>query len=587
MTSRSLPSRYTPRAYLLGYVLLLLSPNLVWLAQCDGRFFEHSIPYALMSGLLPAIVTITGIFGIFGRRLWIACLLLLPFFPLIPIEVAYIAHYREPTWYAIIATILESNSREAVDFLGAAIWPLLLACMLSTLYGVFAIAAVRRAGLTWLGRTRVWALMSSAAICVLFAVSAWRTPSGRASAGGVGSAPGHRLPAWTEDIEPSFPIGVPIRYMHFRSEWKAMRESSQRLATFRFGAHSTRPLAQRQIYVLVIGETGRRDRWQLYGYERPTNPELEKMPNLIRFTDMITPAGESRDSVPIIVSRKPAQDHSPFFSERSITAVFAEAGFDTYWLSNQMVVGQYDSPIAAVAYDAAHVSFYSVADWGKRGTYDEVLIKPLRAAIRDSSKNLFIVLHTMGSHANYANRYPPAFDIFKPSLKDVAEPDYYDLSLRERVRNSYDNSIVYTDHFIGEVIRTLASTHAVSTMWYVSDHGEDFASAACKLGGHGNGTVNDFRIPSVFWYSDAFAAVDADALAQTRIHSTMKLTTENIFESLVDMAGLDFPSHDRTRSIFSTQWREHPRIVTGFAQTDLDFDSAAVSAKCEIMLRRD
>jgi glucan phosphoethanolaminetransferase (alkaline phosphatase superfamily) len=249
-----------------------------------------------------------------------------------------------------------------------------------------------------------------------------------------------------------------------------------------------------------------------------------------------------------------------------------------------MVIGQFDSPIAAVAYDAAHVSFYSVADWGKPGTYDDVLVKPLRQAIRQSSKNLFIVLHTMGSHANYANRYPPEFDVFTPSLKDIPEPDYYDLSLQERVRDSYDNSILFTDHVIAEVIRTLASTDAISTMWYVSDHGEDFASKACKLGGHGNGTVNDFRIPSVFWYSDAYATTNANEVAQARIHSTMKLTTESIFESLIDMAGLDFPAHDHTHSIFSAQWRKRPRVVVGFGNNDLDFDDATVSAKCEIML---
>jgi glucan phosphoethanolaminetransferase (alkaline phosphatase superfamily) len=155
------------------------------------------------------------------------------------------------------------------------------------------------------------------------------------------------------------------------------------------------------------------------------------------------------------------------------------------------------------------------------------------------------------------------------------------------VLNSYDDSILYTDHVIGEVIRTLASTKAISAMWYVSDHGEDFASPACKLAGHGNGTVNDLRIPSVLWYSDAYASAKEAELAQARVHSTMKLTTENVFESLIDMAGLDFPTHDRTRSVFSTQWHERPRIVTGFAQSDIDFDDARISDKCRIMLAHD
>ena len=582
-------SRRGSVAWLLIYALWILSPNFVWLTQCNGRHFADSIPYALMSGLLPSLVALVMLFGVCARRLWVGCMLLLPFLPLIPVEIAYIVHYHEPTWYAIIATSFESNSHEIIDFLGAAIWPLLLACVLSTLFGVVIVVHARHARLVWVDRTRAWALIACTTIVVLFAFREWRAHESQdvrstSSMRSTTTSSERRLPAWTADIEPSFPIGVPVRFMHYREEWNAIRAHTQKLASFRFGTYPIKHFAQRQIYVLVVGETGRRDHWQLYGYPRPTNPELLKIPNLILFTHMITPAGESRDSVPMIVSRKPATDHAPFYSERSITAAFSEAGFDTYWLSNQMAIGHFDSPIAAVAYDAAHVSFYSVTDWDHPGTYDEVLLNPLREAIRQSSKDLLVVLHTMGSHSNYANRYPEAFDVFTPSLKGVSEPDYYDLSLHERLLNSYDNSILYTDHFLSEVIHTLASTDAISALWYVSDHGEDFASATCKLAGHGNGTTNDFRIPSFFWYSTAYAAADADALAQIRLHSTMKMTTEVIAESLVDMAGLDFPSHDQTRSIFSPRWQERPRIVTVLGQFDLDFDAAAVSPKCKIMV---
>lgn len=561
------------------YAVFLLLPNFVWLWVCDGRYVDHSVPYAFMSGLLPSLVMISTVFAALGRVPWLALLILLPFVPLVPIETAYVSHYGEPSWYAIIATIFESNSHEIIDFLGALVWPLLAACAASALLAVSAIYYVRKSRIVWSGRVRAWTLMAGTTIILLFAVF-WLIQPPAAE----GDGQGHTWPRWAAVIEPSFPLGMPIRFLHYRAEWEATRDTAAQLANFRFGTRVVHSPGRRQVHVLVIGEASRRDRWQLYGYERKTTPELARTSNLIRFDDVITPAGESRDSVPVIVSRKPGNMKPSDFHERSITAAFAEAGYETYWFSNQLAVGHFDSPIAVVAYDAAHVSFYSVADWGKAGTYDDVLLQPLREAIGSSRKDLFIVLHTMGSHANYAHRYPAEFDVYKPSLKEIVEPDYYDLSLRGRVRNSYDNSILYTDHFIAQVIATLASTEAITTMWYVSDHGEDFASESCKLAGHGNGTVNDFRIPSVFWYSDAYASEFPAVLEQARAHSGMRMSTEDMFESVIDMAGLEFRGHDSTRSIFSPAWLPHQRIVSGLGLIQMDYDTATVSDNCHLMI---
>jgi glucan phosphoethanolaminetransferase (alkaline phosphatase superfamily) len=582
MSKGTLPSDSRHRADIAlftGVVLAVLLPDVAWIMVADGKFFEHSLPYALMAGLIPSLVAVLGVFALFGRRLFVGLLLLVPFLPLVPIETVYVVRYGEPSWYAIIATIIESNSHEAVDFLGSMLWPLLGASVACLLFGMAAVVRGWRSDYQWQGRSRNWVLTACVAIVV---IAIGHSLLHVASASQDKQRTRYSLPDWTADIEPSFPVGIPVRYLHYRAEWDAMREQVDRLSSFRFNSRTTRDVAARQIYVLLIGETGRKDRWQLYGYERPTNPELSQTGDLITLADIITPASESRDSVPMIISRKRAMDMHDYFRERSIIRVFAEAGFETYWLSNQMAVGNYDSPIAVAAYDAAHVSFYSVADWGKSGTYDEVLLGPLKDAINGGKSKLFIVLHSMGSHANYAHRYPLEFDVFKPSLKTLRDPDYYDIGLTEEVRNSYDNSIVYTDHFISDVVKVLASTGSISTLWYVSDHGEDFLTKTCKLAGHGNGTRADFPVPSVFWYSKTYAMEFSEALAEFRRHSTERITTENVFESLTDMAALDFDGHDSTWSLFSRSWAPHQRLIRGL--TALDFDTASVSPNCQVMM---
>jgi len=580
-------SNRTSALLLFTVALLVVLPNLVWLGCSDRLYLAHSTPYILMTAVMPALIIVPGLFAILGRWPWVSAALCLPFLALVPVETAYIVRYGDPTSYSIIATILESNSREAIDFLGALIWPLLAAVVACVLFGAVAAVYLYRSGYTWTHRSRVWVLTACVTAAAMPYVLALAHPpqatNATATASGASAASNlsPEVPLWMRKIEPSFPAGVVVRLYRYHVEWQAMRRSVDQLHAFEFHARQTANVSERQIYVLVIGETGRRDRWHLYGYERATTPELEALPNLIKFDDMISPWPASRMSVPLFVTRKRAAETKASFDERSIMHAFAETGFETYWMSNQLAVGEFDSPIAVVAHDAEHVAFYNVADWGQAGNYDDVLLAPLKAALATPASKLFIVLHTLGSHANYAFRYPPAFERFTPSLRGLTDPDYYVLANAQRSSNSYDNSILYTDHFLAAVAGVLRESNAVSTMWYAADHGEDLITPECKFAGHGNGTIYDFMVPAVFWYSDSYARAFPAELARLRQHSVEKITTENLFESMIDMAGLDFPGHDRTWSLFSDQWQPHQRLA--HALFDVDFDGADRSSKCQML----
>ena len=53
------------------------------------------------------------------------------------------------------------------------------------------------------------------------------------------------------------------------------------------------------------------------------------------------------------------------------------------------------------------------------------------------------MVHLMGSHQNYSERYPPAFDFFK--AKDMKECLTEDA---KRQKAAYLNSLRYTDHLL-------------------------------------------------------------------------------------------------------------------------------------------
>jgi glucan phosphoethanolaminetransferase (alkaline phosphatase superfamily) len=274
------------------------------------------------------------------------------------------------------------------------------------------------------------------------------------------------------------------------------------------------------------------------------------------------------------MTRKPGTLQGETFKEPSLLEAFSEARFHTVWLSNQLAVEANDSPISVIAYEADEHHFFNP---GRNGTYDGVLVEGLRRTIAETPGDLFIVLHTMGSHSGYPARHPPAFNRFHPSQSDEG-----DAPMNIQLLNSYDNTIAYTDEFLADVAGVLRLSGAVSVMYYVSDHGEDIPDAQCKLRGHGNPSLPDFIVPAVLWYSEAYAGAFPERLAALRLNATRAVTIENTFETFIDMAGLDFPSHDRTWSLASPTLRERQRLVNAFGI--VDFDRAEVGKGCPILM---
>jgi glucan phosphoethanolaminetransferase (alkaline phosphatase superfamily) len=572
MTQRSdVSSTLSIRGWMLValYFLLLVSPGLAWLTTRPG------LPGFVQGLVIPAAL-LAAYFACFGGNLWIGLLLLGPFVAIAPAEFAFVATYRHPSDYHIVGTLVESNPREVREYLGWTLWPMVAAFTCSTFVAALAPWLAFRHRFRWKGDSRIYVLLIAAGVPIailVFATLQSRGPISKRMTDGLVATAGY-----LDNIAPSYPFGVPFRAYAYFKDWQQMRLQGENLQAFRFGA--TVPAQEdhrRQIYVFVVGESSRRDHWSLFGYERETNPELQAAKNLVPFPDVITPWPNSRLAVPMLLTRKPAGDPQLYFSEPSILRVYSEAGFHTYWLSNQLAVGPHDSSISTTAYEADHVRFFNPAGWSDAGTFDEVLLPALQETITHTSGNVFVVLHTMGSHENYAVRYPAAFDKFKPSLDAPGSAPY-----NQRLLNSYDNSILYTDHFLAAVIRILESSGGAAAMFYASDHGEDIPNEHCHLSGHGNLSRSNYIIPALFWYSNEYAAEFGNNVAQLRANSHRRLTTEDFFETLVDLGGIDFPSHNRTRSAFSDRLLDRTRLVNAFG--NVDFDHAALGKDCQTIL---
>lgn len=539
--------------------------------------------------------------------IWALCLrparfhwLLLPAFLALPADLYLQRFYGEPISAHHLGILAETSPAEAIEFLGSHVW-LLLAALLGAIgwWWLAWIAARRTRQLDWSGRSRRYALL-----CLALAGGTWlygqevgmpvtaqaAGPGSNADASAVTHEPQRyaaglaqelgKLPPWAAasldaaSFAATWPFGLAAPLYDFWREHRYLETLAARSAGFSFHAHQAGQAARPQVVVMVLGESSRYDRWGLNGYARNTTPRLARETNLVSLGDLVTSVSATRLSVPVIMSRKPArQSLKAEFAEKSFLSAYREAGFKTWWLSNQMSFGKFDTPVSVYADEADVTRFLNPGDFKDSSSYDQVLLPALQRALHDPAPKKLIVLHTLGSHWNYSHRYPPSFDRWRPSLGGADDPAPTDLNIKTPMNNSYDNSILYTDWVLSQIIAQLAATQQLAAMMYVSDHGQALYDGSCRLAFHGHNTQYEFHVPALVWYSDAWREAYPAKLQQLQRHRNAPLATENVFHSLLDLADIHYPDERLEWSVFSSHWRPHPRYVDSYGWANYDHSS--------------
>ncbi len=549
--------------------------------------FLPNIIYAIVVGDNPAIIVIffpliliLFLFSIFPRvTQWLAVFLS----PWALLESFYIAKYNRPSDEHIYAIIQETNFSEAIAWLGFEGFFLLLVIFL-----LIAGAAYRKPAYFFPTR---WKLIFFASSCVLItsiflpdvADVFYVNARAEEKMGGSTESTSEQLIGEFKKspIDDYFPWGLPFRVKRYFDLQQGMRSAQKLLHNFYFGAIQVPSRSEDQeVHVFVIGETGRPDRWQLNGYTRKTNPLLSQQKNFISFTNVTTGWAWTRMSVPVMISRKPPQMQSSFFPEKSIVSVFKEAGFWTAWYSTQGALGFHESAVALHASEADDVQYVNPAGYRSPGVYDGQLLDLLKTALDRPEKKKFIVLHTLGGHYNYSHRNPSDFDIFTPVLRNNSAASLHNKKLKEELRNSYDNSIVYTDYFMNSAIDYIKNKNVLATLLYAADHGENIFDGDCDKSGHGHNTEYDYRISAAWWNSDGFGEKFPAKVAAARAMKNQAWSTQNIFETLAGAADIEIANQPRHgASILSENFQPMPRWV----QSGLIFDQATRTGACKVL----
>jgi glucan phosphoethanolaminetransferase (alkaline phosphatase superfamily) len=302
---------------------------------------------------------------------------------------------------------------------------------------------------------------------------------------------------------------------------------------------ATRADATEEVHILVVGESARRDSWSAYGYRRRTTPYLEKIRDeVILFQNAVADANLTVYAVPILLTgTTPGR-----FDMKAITGnlvdLAGEAGYSTAWLMNQ------DPHISLLTGIHADQMVYpqSISTLiGADLPFDESLLPDLRRLIEVRGKPRFIGLHIFGSHWDYGSRYPAAFKQFGAG-EELSHVSFLSGEPDTRVLDAYDNSIAYTDWFLGQVIEQARKLAVPATVTYFSDHGEDLFLLDGRAG-HGTHSYSkhQYAIPGFVWVNSAYRAAHPDKVRAVMQNAAMEIRSHNIFYSLADLMGIQWP----------------------------------------------
>ena len=325
-----------------------------------------------------------------------------------------------------------------------------------------------------------------------------------------------------------FPLNVLYNLGLSGSEFRKSFNYEKTSAGFSYEAERTAEVPGREVYVYIIGEASRAMNWQLYGYGRETNPLLSQEEGLVVFRDVLTQSNTTHKSVPLILSSVATDEHDELYRRKGLPALFNEAGFDTWFISNQSRQG---AMIDHLAHDAKHLIYI------RSPRHDTQLLDEMRKAVEKStSRKLFFILHCYGSHFSYHQRYPREFAYFQPDNDVVIAKQH-----RPMLVNAYDNSVRYTDYVLSKIIDYLGSLENTSSaLLYCADHGEDLIDDHRERFLHASPTTTAYQlyVASLAWFSESYRERFPEKIAAAEANATAPATTHALFHTMADMASI-------------------------------------------------
>jgi lipid A ethanolaminephosphotransferase len=342
----------------------------------------------------------------------------------------------------------------------------------------------------------------------------------------------------------------PVTYIHSSLAYLNQKLGSSNTVIKPVGQDAKIPASDndRELVILVIGETARADRFSLNGYSKQTNPLLEKE-QVVSFKNVASCGTATAVSVPCMFSMYTRDGYSDEHARdtENLLDVLHHAGITILWRDNNS-----DSKSVALRVPYQDYKSPDVNPVCDEECRDEGMLVGLQEFIeKQTTGDIFIILHSMGNHGPaYYKRYPKLFEKFTPAC----HTNQLENCTNEEINNAYDNAILYTDYFLSKVINLLKHNDDKfeTAMLYMSDHGESLGENNLYL--HGLPYIlapnTQKYVAAVLWLGERFYEDGLDINA-IKTKADNAFSHDNLFHTILGLMELETADYDKELDILS------------------------------------
>lgn len=287
-----------------------------------------------------------------------------------------------------------------------------------------------------------------------------------------------------------------------------------------FGAN--RPdISDKETYVLVIGESLRYDNLSLGGYCRSTTPMLESLDNVTLLTNYYSTANLTMYSVPQIITRATPDEFILNYKEKSLVSVFSECGFKTFVISSGNLLS-YETYLSSGCDE-----LFALTE------FDDGNIAQKVDSLSSLYEKTFFIVQYKGNHSPY-NNFEKEQDLYHPNPVS----DKVSWTDHEAMVNAYDNTVLFTDKNVYNLVKAIDKPDSRSALVLVSDHGADYELGVNDHGGNCNPCKAEYHVPLIFWHNNKWGGNNQKKLSALKFHKDKPVNADNIFYTVCDMADI-------------------------------------------------
>lgn len=315
--------------------------------------------------------------------------------------------------------------------------------------------------------------------------------------------------------------------------------------------------------VFVIGESASRSHHSLYGYRLATTPHLDTIKSgLYAFNNVVASSTLTSENIPrILTFMKDIPNDKEWYEYPTIIQLMKKMGYATGWISNQERTGKFSNLSVILSEDADYVEYVGAIDSEDHlmGKYDEAILPPYRKIMSDNDSLRFVCLHLMGSHMDFRYRYPLTRSRFSSTdeLKGDMRP-WLNKSKAQMIAE-YDNSILYTDSVLNEVISSIRNLPEPSVMVYLSDHGHTVYDYDDYYGRD----INSADVPFIVYVNDAYKDKYPEIVRRIEESKKHHFSTSETIHMILTLSGGMYVSYEESADPLSPAFNERRRYFDG------------------------